>query len=102
MRIVPSGNYDVTIDVDDTYGLVEAVLTMETWVSKDDMGVKIEVAYTDDEPFWYKFTKHEKLHRDDGPAHVLFGDKGGIVEEVFARDGIPFNPLTNDGPEPSI
>ena len=102
MRVVPVGNYDVTIDVDDTYSVVEAMLTVETWISKDEPEVEIVISYADDEPFWYKFTKQGKLHRSDGPAHVLFARDGTIVEQIFALDGVPFVPLTNDGPLPSI
>lgn len=102
MRVVPVGNYEVTVDIDDTYEVIDAILTMETWVSKDEPGARIEFAYAGNEPFWYKFTKNGVLHRDGAPAHVLFGDNGAVIEETYANHGVPFDPLTTDGPDPTI
>lgn len=102
MRVVPAGNYEVTVDIDDTYEVIDAVLTMETWVSKDEPGVRIEFAYADDEPFWYKFTKNGVLHRTGAPAHVLFGESGTVIEETYAIHGVTIDPLTIGTPDPTI
>ena len=92
MKYVPAGNYATRVLVDDSYEDLEGVVVNQTWVSLDEIGVTVDIAYFDDELFWVEYRLHSELHRTDGPARIIFSPDGSIEKEEFAINGYLVEP----------